>query len=217
MVKGLRGGLSREAWGFYPPELAWGVDAREALHVSADMAANRRRAEDLLDAAGRHRGEGGIRFRLTLSSTPEVDARMKTLALQSMWRQIGVEVRIISREFGTLLSEVIEGKFEVVSLRWVGVSDPEMLFDTFHSSKVPKNGFNRGRFKDAETDRLLDAARNARDLPARHALLRQAQLRIVEQAPCAFLWWPDQIAALAPGLEIDLNGVGDYSGVWRVK
>ncbi len=215
MVKGLRGGLAREAWGFYPPELPWGVDAREALHVSPDMGENLRRAGALLDAAGRRRGADGIRFRLTLSSTPEVEARMKALALQSMWRKAGVEVRVLTREFGTLLSEVIEGKFDLVSLRWVGVSDPEMLFETFHSSKAPKKGFNRGRFRDAEVDRLLEAARNARDLPTRHALLRQTQLRIVEQAPYAFLWWPDQIAAMAPGLEIDLNGVGDFSGVWR--
>jgi peptide/nickel transport system substrate-binding protein len=191
------------------------VDAREALGVAPDMAANLARANGLLDAAGKPRGADGLRFRLTLSSTPEVEARMKALALQSMWRGLGVEVAVATREFGTLLSEVIEGKFEIVSLRWVGVSDPEMLFETFHSSKAPKKGFNRGRFKDAEVDRLLEAARAAQDLPARHARLREAQLRIVEQAPYAFLWWPDQIAALAPGLDIDLNGVGDFSGVWR--
>jgi len=215
MVKGLRGGLAREAWGFYPPEVPWGVDARAALGVAPDMAANLARANRLLDEAGRGRGVDGLRFRLTLSSTPEVEARMKALALQSMWRGLGVEVTVATREFGTLLSEVIEGKFEIVSLRWVGVSDPEMLFETFHSSKAPKKGFNRGRFKDAEVDRLLEAARTAKDLPARHARLREAQLRIVEQAPYAFLWWPDQVAALAPGLDLDLNGVGDYSGVWR--
>lgn len=215
MVQGLRGGLAREAWGFYPPELPWGVDARQALGISKDLTENLRRAEALLDAAGRRRGADGVRFRLTLSSTPEVDARMKALALQSMWRKVGVEVRVLNREFGTLLSEVIDGKFDVVSLRWIGVSDPEMLFEAFHSSKAPKKGFNRGRFKDAEVDRLLEAARTARDLPARHALLRQAQVRLVQLAPYAFLWWPDQVAALAPGLEIDLNGVGDFSGIWR--
>jgi peptide/nickel transport system substrate-binding protein len=215
MVAGLRRGLAREAWGFYPPEVPWGLDARRDLGVSPDRAANLRRAEALLDAAGKPRGPDGVRFTLTLSSTPEVEARMKALALQAQWRQAGVDVRVLTREFGTLLSEVIDGRFEVVSLRWVGVSDPEMLFDTFHSSKVPKRGFNRGRFKDAEVDRLLEEARRAPDLATRHALLRRAQLRLVELAPYAFLWWPDQVAALDPGLDLDLNGVGDYSGIWR--
>ncbi len=215
MVAGLRGGLAREAWGFYPPELAWGADAREALGISPEPAANLRRAEALLDAAGRRRGPDGIRFRLTLSSTTEVEARMKSLALQAMWRKLGVEVRVLTREFGTLLSEVIDGKFEIFSLRWVGASDPEMLFDSFHSSKVPKKGFNRGRFRDAEVDRLLEASHRAPDQTSRYALLRQVQLRLVELAPFALLWWPDQVAAMAPGLEIDLNGVGDYSGIWR--
>ena len=140
---------------------------------------------------------------------------MKSLALQAMWRKLGVEVRVLTREFGTLLSEVIDGKFEIFSLRWVGASDPEMLFDSFHSSKVPKKGFNRGRFRDAEVDRLLEASHRAPDQTSRYALLRQVQLRLVELAPFALLWWPDQVAAMAPGLEIDLNGVGDYSGIWR--
>jgi peptide/nickel transport system substrate-binding protein len=215
MVKHLRGGLAREAWGFYPPELPWGADVRKDLGVAPDLAANLKRAAALLDEAGLRRGPDGIRFRLTLSSTTETEARMKALALQAMWRRLGVELRIASREFGTLLTEVIAGKFEAYSIRWVGASDPEMLVEAFHSAKVPPRGFNRGRFADAEVDRLLEASRRAPDAAARFALLKQVQTRLVALAPYALLWWPDQIAAVDPRFEIDLNGVGDYAGIWR--
>lgn len=215
MVAHLRGGLGRAAWGFYPPELPWGADVRKDLGIAPDLASNVRRAEALLDAAGFRRGPDGIRFRLTLSSTTETEARMKALALQAMWRRIGVEVRIATREFGTLLTEVIAGKFEAYSIRWVGASDPEMLVEAFHSAKVPPKGFNRGRFSDAEVDRLLEASRTAPDAATRFALLRQVQARLVAQAPYALLWWPDQVAAVDPRFDIDLNGVGDYAGIWK--
>jgi peptide/nickel transport system substrate-binding protein len=215
LTKGLMGGLAREAWAFFPPELAFGLDGRAALGVPEDMAARRRMAEGLLDSAGLPRGRDGRRFTLRMSSTPEMGSRMKVLALQAQWREIGVDIQILTREFGTLLTEVMAGKFEVVSLRWVGVTDPEMLFETFHSSRFPPKGFNRGRFADAECDRLLEAARACPDPAQRLDLLRRAQLRILDLAPYAFLWWPDQVALLAPGLEVDLNGAGDYSGIWR--
>ncbi len=90
-----------------------------------------------------------------------------------------------------------------------------MLYRVFHSTMTPPRGFNRGRYADPETDRLLDAARAAADPAQRNRLLRQAQARVAEQAPYAFLFWPDQVAVLAPGLAVDLNGAGDFSGIWR--
>jgi peptide/nickel transport system substrate-binding protein len=215
MVKGLMGGLAREAWGFYPPELPQGADARASLGIPPEQRERLRIAESLLDAAGHRRGADGRRFSLKLTATPEVAARMKALVLQSQWRAVGVEVEIVSREFGALLTELMAGKFEVVSLRWVGVTDPEMLYETFHSAKVPPAGFNRGRFSDPAVDRLLEAARAAGRPEDRLRLLREAQVRIVDLAPYAFLWWPDQVAVLAPGLEVDLNAAGDFRGMWR--
>lgn len=215
MVKGLMGGLAREAWGFYPPELPQGSDARASLALPEGREDRLRLAEALLDAAGRRRDPAGRRFSLKLSSTPEVAARMKALVLQSQWAAVGVGVEIVTREFGSLLTDVMAGRFEVMSLRWVGVSDPEMLYETFHSSKVPPAGFNRGRFRDPEVDRLLEAARAAGRPPDRLRLLREVQVRLVDLAPYAFLWWPDHVAALAPGLEVDLNAAGDFRGIWR--
>jgi peptide/nickel transport system substrate-binding protein len=215
LVKGLMGNLAREAWGFYPPELPQGSDARQPLGIPLQHGERLRLAENLLDAAGRPRGAGGQRFALKLTATAEVSARMKALVLQAQWNAIGVKVDIVTREFGSLLTELMAGKFEVVSLRWVGVSDPEMLYETFHSAKIPPAGFNRGRFRDPEVDRLLEAARAAGRPEERLRLLKEVQVRLVDLSPYAFLWWPDQVAALAPGLAVDLNASGDFRGMWR--
>lgn len=215
LMQGLFGGMAREAWGFFPPELPQGMDVRQELSIPVSTAERLQRAEALLDAAGFPKDAQGQRFSLQLSSTPEVASRLKALAFQAQWARIGVRIEILSREFGTLFGEVSQGRFELASLRWTGASDPEMLVRIFRSSNIPPEGFNRGRFADAEVDRLLDASHQTSSPEARLALLRRVQVRIVQQAPYAFLWWPDQVAALAPGLEIDLNPVGDFSGVWR--
>jgi peptide/nickel transport system substrate-binding protein len=217
MVKGLLGGMGRPATAFYPPELPWGVDASQDLGLTDDLQANLRAAEALLDAGGRPRGADGLRFRLRLTTTAEVSARMKALALQAQWRKVGVELDLVTREFGTLLSEVMGSKFEVVSLRWIGVTDPQMLMDTFHSTKAPPAGFNRGRFQDREIDRLLEQAQVAPDPASRWALLRAVQVKLVQASPYVFLYWPDQVAALAPGLAVDLNAAGDFSMIWRTQ
>lgn len=217
LVQGLMGGMAREAWGFFPPELPFGFNALEAgsgLAISADGDARCRLAESALEEAGYKRDAKGIRFSLRMHATAEINSRMKALALRAQWAKLGVDLQILTREFGTLLSEVMASRFDVASLRWVGLADPEMLHRTFHSRMVPPAGFNRGRFADAETDRLLDSARAAGDESLRFALLRKAQARIVDQAPYAFLWWPDQVVAARPGIELELNAVGDFQGVW---
>jgi len=216
LMQGLFGGMAREAWGFFPPELSQGIDVRQSLSIPSGMSDRLKVAEALLDEAGYHRDARGMRLTLHLSSTPEVTSRLKALAFQAQWARIGVRIEILTREFGTLFGEVSQGKFELASLRWTGASDPEMLVRIFRSSNIPPAGFNRGRFEDAEVDRLLDESHRGTDPATRLKLLRQVQLRIVQQAPYAFLWWPDQVAALAPGLEIDLNPVGDFSAVWRL-
>ncbi|MBI4911433.1 MAG: ABC transporter substrate-binding protein [Acidobacteria bacterium] len=215
LLTGLMGGLAREAWGFFPPELPHGADAREELGIPGSFEARLALAEALLDAAGWPRQASGFRFVLRISCTPEIASRMKALAIQAQWRRVGVDLRIVAREFGTLLAEVMAGKFEVVSLRWVGTTDPQMLHDTFHSASVPPRGFNRGHFQDAQVDRWLDEAKNSPDPGKRLELLRRVQVRVVDLAPYAFLWWPDQVPVLAPGLEMDVNPAGDFTGIWR--
>ncbi len=215
LLQGLMGGLAREAWGFFPPELPFGCDARPDLDFPALAADRIQKAEALLDAAGFRRNAKGLRFILRLHATPELTSRMKALALQAQWSRLGVELQILTREFGTLLTDVMAGHFDVASLRWTGLADPDMLYRTFHSRLVPPLGFNRGRFSDREVDRLLEAARTAPDQAQRAALSRQVQIRLVDLAPYAFLWWPDQVVAARPGLDLQLNAVGEFQGVWE--
>ena len=212
MVRTLRNGWGRPAWCFFPPESEAGLPEAP----SPDMDAQRAEAEHLLDQAGFAPPKHGPRLTLRLLTTPELEARTKALAIQDQWRRIGVDLRLETKEFGALFADVLAGRFQVVSLRWVGVTDPAILRRLFHTTSVPPGGFNRGRFSDPETDRLLDEADHA-DPSQRLELLKAVQIRLADQAPFAMLWWPDQIVASTPGVHIDLNGAGDFSAVWRER
>ena len=73
-----------------------------------------------------------------------------------------MEVR--SQEFATLLADMARGNFQMYTLQFVGVTDPDMLRRVFHSSQLPAaGGFNRVYYSNAEVDRLIDAASAAAD------------------------------------------------------
>ena len=209
MVATLRKGWARPAWTFFPPESEAGLPPPALPSIEA----RRVEAARLLDEAGFPLRDGR-RFTLTLLTTPELEARTKALAIQDQWRRLGVDLRLETKEFGALFADVLAGRFQVVSLRWTGVTDPAILRRLFGSASIPPGGFNRGRYRDAETDRLLDEADRADPLP-RLELLKQVQRRVAEEAPYAMLWWPDQISVSTPAIRTDLDGAGDFSAVWR--
>lgn len=211
MIQGLHHGMARPAWTFFPAELPHGLPRDPAIPES--LSTRRRQAAQWLDEAGWPMKPGG-RFVLHLLSTPEAGTRMKALALQDQWRSIGVETQIDLMEFGTLYTRLLEGHFEVVSLRWTGAVDADMLTMTFHSRMRPPKGYNRGSFEDAESDRLLDAARREVDPARRLSLLRQVQQRLEAQSPYVCLWWIDQLVVARPGYRMAWNALGELAPVY---
>ena len=81
----------------------------------------------------------------------------------------GLRVRLQSHEWGTFYGDVKAGRFQMFSLAWVGVHLPDVFRELFHSTAVPPHGANRGRYRSAAVDRLIDTA--LRLPPARSCLL----------------------------------------------
>jgi peptide/nickel transport system substrate-binding protein len=64
-----------------------------------------------------------------------------------------VEVR--SLEFGTLFNDIRRGNFEMVTLKWASVIEPDLLRGVYHSKNVPTEenhwgGWNRGALVNPE-------------------------------------------------------------------
>ena len=87
-------------------------------------------------------------------------------AVQAELGAVGIAVDVRVYEWGTLYADVRSGNFELASLAWVGVTDPDLYYLAFHSTMVPPAGYNRGAYVSRVTDRLTKAGRQTFE-PAR--------------------------------------------------
>ena len=120
------------------------------------------RARKLLDEAGYPDPDGaGPKPRLELvyrTSTDKLRLRIAEVIRRNLG-EVGIQVQIQSYEFGTLMNDIRTGNFELYSLTWVGLAEPDGLYNIFHSSAVPPDGANRVFYSNPLVDRLLDAGR----------------------------------------------------------
>jgi len=139
-------------------------------------------------------------------------------SVQGYLATVGIEARIVTREWSAFKQAVDRGTPDAFYLDWFA-DYPEagnFLVPLFHSSNIGGGG-NRAAFSDAAVDSLLDAASVTVDSAARWILYAAAEERIMEAAPWVFLWFPVRYEVVSPrlsGYEIPLIFNGQrFTGV----
>lgn len=167
-------------------------------------------AAKLFDEAGlKPDPKTGIRFQLTYKTSQNDLAKRIGEVLQQEFKEIGVALDVRTFEWGTFYADIRSGNFQVYSLRWIGVQDPDFYFDIFHSSSLPPLGANRGHYANREVDRLIEEGRLEMDPLKRAAVYKKIQKIAAHDLPYISLWTLDNITVLKK----DLNGfVPDPSG-----
>lgn len=129
--------------------------------------------------------EAGVSLPLKLVYKTSTDAQRVRIAtvLQAQMRPAGIALEIRSLDWGTFFDDVQHGNFQLYGLTWVGIKTPEIYSKAFASNNLPPNGFNRGRFADAQLDSLLEKED-----------WQGATRRIHEQLPYIPLWYEGQFA-----------------------
>jgi peptide/nickel transport system substrate-binding protein len=170
------------------------------------------RAEQLLDAAGFPRGADGVRIHLMLKTSTDESTRLYAAVLADQWKRVGVALELKSLEFATFYSDITRGSFQLYTQRWVGGNnDPDMFEYVFSSKKFPPDGANRGHYRNAQLDALLDRARVEMDREKRKAILSQVQKIVAEDEPYINLWYPDNVCVHRTRLTgIEIPPGGDY-------
>jgi len=162
------------------------------------------RAKQLLDEAGFPDPDGdGPLPRFTLSfKTTNLDLRRRVAeAIKEQLQKVGIELDVRSYEWAAFYSDIKKGNFHLYSLAWVGVLDPDILFQIFHSSNFPPAGDNRGHYSNPELDRLLEQGRAITNQKERRQIYARAQKILAEDLPYVPLWWWKNVIVKKPTVQ----------------
>lgn len=155
------------------------------------------KADKMLDDAGYPLPDGGgPRFKLTYKTSKNPTRKNIAEIIGEQLRQVGIEVEIKSFEWGTFFSDIKKGNFQMYSLTWVGIADPDIYHYIFHSDSFPPDGANRGRYINKELDRLLIKGRTVTDSNARRNIYNKVQEIIANDRPYIHLWIAKNVAAM---------------------
>jgi peptide/nickel transport system substrate-binding protein len=210
IVDHLRRGLATPADGLIPPI----ARAHEPAIVSYEF--NPARARQLLDEAGFRDPDGdgpAPRLRFTLKTSNIEFNRLQAAVVQQDLSRVGVALDVRTYEFATLFADVIAGNFQLYFLQWAGgaLADPDILRRAFHSSQAPPVGFNRGRFRNADVDALLDEAATSLDPVRRQAAFAEVQRVLAREVPYISLWHKTNFAiARRSILGLRLSPIADF-------
>jgi peptide/nickel transport system substrate-binding protein len=178
-------------------------------------------ARRLLDRAGYVDPDGaGPEPRLSLSYKTSLDKLRLRIAevLRRNLGEAGIQVQIQSFEFGTLMNDIRTGNFELYTLTWVGLAEPDGLYNIFHSSALPPNGANRVWYANPIVDRLLEQGRVELDRERRRTLYSEVHRILGQELPLIPLWYTNNVACLRADVEgFELSPVGSFASMARVR
>ncbi|MFC2172521.1 ABC transporter substrate-binding protein [Acidobacteriota bacterium] len=218
MIRYLLHGLAIPAKGILPPMNPFYEGDVAEYSFDPD------RAMALLDEAGYPDPDDNgprARFQLLYKTTYDDAALARAQVIKDQLRRIGVDIRIRSYEWGTFYADIVRGKFQLFSLQWVGVSDPDIYDYAFHSERTPLwndvkkryeiRGANRGRYRNPELDNLLKLSALTVDLAARQAVCSSIQRIVAQDAPYVSLWHPNNVAVMRQEVQgLKLYPAGDF-------
>jgi peptide/nickel transport system substrate-binding protein len=215
IIRYLLRGQARATDGPLPPN-SWAYEPD-----IAHFAYSTEQAEELLDRAGfpRRAEHGGMRFTITLKTSTEEYTRLLAAALKEQWRAVGVDLELSHIEFATLASDLTRGTFQLSTLRWIGVnSDPEFFEFVFSSKRIPPAGANRGRYRNAALDALIDQARVESDREKRRKLFSKIQKDVSEDVPYLSLWLQDNVCVHRARIgNVQLSPSGDFDFLVNIE
>ncbi|MGB5453146.1 MAG: ABC transporter substrate-binding protein [Sedimenticolaceae bacterium] len=138
---------------------------------------------------------------LTLSYKTSTDPFRLRIAhvFQSQLAEVGIHLQIASYDWGTFFGDIKAGRFQIYSLAWVGVNTPDILRYAFHSESIPPGGANRGQYRSATVDELVQNAERA-EPDAAAAIYVEIQHQVHRDLVYVPLWYESNVVA-SRGLE----------------
>jgi peptide/nickel transport system substrate-binding protein len=137
--------------------------------------------------------KGGERLSFELKVSNNRSSIELAQTFKNELEKIGIEIHVLIQEWGTFMSGLKKGDFQLFISQWVGFTGPEMLENAFLSTSYPPGGANRGHYNNSKVDQILLSARDERDSNKRILAYKQASKLIVDDVGYIDLWYPNII------------------------
>jgi peptide/nickel transport system substrate-binding protein len=195
IIKEVLKGLGKPATGVIPSS-HWAYEGDVEKYLFDPV-----KARKLLEEEGLPLLPGGEpRFKLIFKTSQNDLSKRIGEVIQQQLKEVGIQMEIRTYEWGTFYSDIKSGNFQLYSLRWVGIEDPDIYYDLFHSSSIPPLGANRGHFSNSEIDRLVEEGRVTLNPEKRKVIYQKVQKILSEELPYINLWTFTNTAVLKKGL-----------------
>jgi peptide/nickel transport system substrate-binding protein len=184
MVQGARFGFAEPTQDPISPASEW----EDLIQVDEPYSQDQERARQLIEESD-YDGE-----QLTIQVGQEFQGQVSEAEIaQAQLSEVGLNVTIRPTEFGTLISNLNEGNFQLTVLGWSTFVDPDdLMYLPFHSGEP----FNQTNYSNEEVDRLLEQGRQATgSMEERAGFYDDAIDIIAREAPYTFLVYNDEIDA----------------------
>jgi peptide/nickel transport system substrate-binding protein len=136
--------------------------------------------KDLLDKGGK---PDGFSFKFQIGTSP-VHEQFGAV-IQSMLKPYGIEVELEKVEFGTMLENGANHKFQALQLGWSGRPDPDQSFFDFVVTDQPNN---YAAVSNPELDKLVKQARTELDPAKRKVLYDQAMEIVHDESEYVYIY-----------------------------
>jgi peptide/nickel transport system substrate-binding protein len=190
-VVALLNGLAKPAVGVVDPSSPWFGNPEFRITHDPDQARR------LVQEAGFSRQRPlRTKFIIATGGSGQMLSMPMNEYVQSAWREVGIEVEFQAVELEVLYTcwrqgaagEIArQGNITSNNVAYL-TSDPLYAFIRFfHSGQIAPVGVNWGHYRDAEIDRLLDAATSSFDEAEQTAILRRVHEKAVNEALWVFV------------------------------
>ncbi len=162
---------------------------------------NPEKAKQMPDVAGYKAGHGKMRFSINLRVSTDIEANQQAEMIQQMLREVGIDLQIRSSEFSTFMEDIQNGRFQMYSLRRIGISDPDFYSTILHSKSIAPNGQNRGFYMNVRVDELIEQGRSTFDRAKRKAAYDEVQRIVADELPYISLYHRHNVAIMRSNIE----------------
>ena len=181
-----------------------------------------KRANALLDEAGMKRDANGKRFEISFVYRAEdADVAQAAEAMKSMWRAIGVDVKLEVAEGSAFPDRIFnKGDFDITIIGYTSFGDPALgISRVFTTSAIGRPFGNASRYTNPEVDALFEKGATTTDQDERAVHYRKVQDILAVELPVMTLHeyqHEDAVSSRLNGIW-GVQGYGAWNNAWLSK